>query len=84
MPDIGQEVADLDENKVSARIDQFNSIASKIAGSSGAIFFDITPGTRDAKYKPEFLAADGLHPSEKEYERWAARLFKWITESLSV
>ncbi|MCC6762318.1 MAG: SGNH/GDSL hydrolase family protein, partial [Chitinophagaceae bacterium] len=35
---------------------------------------DITPGSREGRTDASLIAGDGLHPSGKEYAKWAALL----------
>ncbi|RYY87299.1 MAG: SGNH/GDSL hydrolase family protein [Chitinophagaceae bacterium] len=65
---------ELDAGKIATEIDQFNAAARALAAQHGAHFIDITEGTREAERDPSLLAADALHPSAKEYTRWAIRL----------
>jgi lysophospholipase L1-like esterase len=37
-------------------------------------YIDITPWTREAANDLSLIAADGLHPSAKEYKRWSEKL----------
>ena len=64
----------LDPEKIAQEIDHFNAAARGLAAQYGAHFIDITPGSRAAERDPSLLAADALHPSEKEYTRWAIHL----------
>lgn len=61
-------------------IDAFNSINKKITLSFNISYTDITPLTREAKNDASLLA-DGLHPSGKEYAKWAELL---VTEMKKV
>lgn len=63
-----------DAAAVSKQIDEYNAACKLIAGKHKVEFVDITPGTREAATVPDLLAADGLHPSGKEYARWAEKL----------
>lgn len=58
-----------DRQQISLEIDAFNEVNRRIAAKSYVHYIDITPGTRSAA--DELLAADKLHPSGKEYRRWA-------------
>lgn len=69
-----------DRQQISKQIDQYNSINREEAGRFGAKYAEITEGSREAATDPGLLAADGLHPSGKDYARWAAA----IAELLSV
>jgi lysophospholipase L1-like esterase len=56
------------------QIDQFNVINKQVTLQRNCNYLDITPSTREAKNDPTLLAGDGLHPSGKEYKKWAERL----------
>ncbi|HEX6431983.1 MAG TPA: SGNH/GDSL hydrolase family protein [Niastella sp.] len=55
-------------------IDSFNAVNRLFAEKYAVNYIDITPGTRLAANDPSLLAADQLHPSGKEYGRWAMQL----------
>lgn len=55
---------------ISAEIDQYNQIKRKIAREMGVAYFDITPISREAINKPEYVASDNLHPSGTMYAQW--------------
>jgi len=42
-------------------------------------YIDITPGTRLAAQDPTLVTKDKLHPSGKEYAKWAEKLAKIVT-----
>lgn len=60
-----------DREQIAEEINAYNTAAKTIAEKNGAHFVDITEGSRDAAEDPDLVAADGLHPSGKEYLRWA-------------
>lgn len=60
--------------KISREIDTFNTCNRTIALRYKTRYIDITTGSRDAAKDVSLLAADGLHPSAREYARWAAAL----------
>ena len=60
--------------RIAADIDQYNAIAANICRQAEVVFVEITEGTREAATDPSLLTGDGLHPSGKEYARWAAIL----------
>ncbi|RYY66658.1 MAG: SGNH/GDSL hydrolase family protein [Chitinophagaceae bacterium] len=70
----------LDADKIAREIDQFNAAARGLAAQYGAHFIDITPGSREAERDPSLLATDALHPSGKEYARWAI----YLAESMAL
>lgn len=70
---------DRDGAAIAQAIDAYNAINKKVAQQYTVHYIDITPGTRLAKDDSSLLAADQLHPSHKEYERWAKQLCTGIT-----
>lgn len=66
--------ADRNADEIAQQIDEFNVIAKTIAEERGCRFIDITTEQRRYGMESEFLAPDGLHPSEKEYNKWADQL----------
>lgn len=68
---------------VHTQIDMFNAINKEITGHySGVAYVDITPLTREAENDLSLLAFDELHPSGKEYRKWAEKLAPLIKEVL--
>lgn len=63
-----------DTARIRQEIDWFNAINKDITGSYQCVYLDITPSTREGRYDPSLIAADGLHPSGLEYRKWAQRL----------
>lgn len=64
--------------KITEEIDTFNEINKTISVGFKVNYIDVTSGTREAATDSSLLAADGLHPSGKEYSKWATRLEKII------
>jgi lysophospholipase L1-like esterase len=71
-----------DRIQIAKEIDEYNTINKQIAASYNITYIDITAGTREAVNDPSLLTADKLHPSGKDYARWAQKLFKAILASL--
>ena len=63
-----------DRNKIAEEIDAYNKVCETSAKEFKTHFINITVGQRADGNKADFLAADGLHPSGKEYAKWAAKL----------
>lgn len=63
-----------DRKKIAKEIDAFNKINLQISLDHQVQYIEITEGTREASIDLSLIAADGLHPSEKEYSRWAKRI----------
>ncbi len=55
-------------------LDAFNTINKRVTDSLGISYTYITALTQEARYNKSLLAADSLHPSGLDYERWAALL----------
>jgi lysophospholipase L1-like esterase len=68
-----------DRNQIAKEIDEYNAANQQIALQYGAHYIDITPSTREAVNDHSLLAPDGLHPSGKEYERWAEKIAACVT-----
>jgi lysophospholipase L1-like esterase len=71
-----------DRKQVADEIDTFNYICETSAKQFLANYINITPSQREDGDKTEFLAADRLHPSGKEYEKWALKLADCILKEL--
>lgn len=63
-----------DRPKIAAAIDAYNETAQKACQRYHIAFIDITTSQRVDGNKKDFLALDGLHPSGKEYAKWAEKL----------
>ena len=63
-----------DRGKVAYEIDQYNAVKEKITKEAGVVFINITAGIREASGDISLLAKDKLHPSGKEYKRWAEKI----------
>lgn len=71
-----------DRAQIAREIDAYNEANRRISGALGVHYINITPWTRQAATDPTLLASDGLHPSGKEYRRWADTLAAWIRPRL--
>ena len=60
-----------DQQKIAREIDAFNMVNKTIADRYRTHYIDITPGTRASANDATMLVADKLHPSGKEYKKWA-------------
>lgn len=75
--------ADRDRAKVASEIDAYNASCRRIALANGCHHLDITDSTRVHGNDAEYLVADELHPSGKEYAIWSERLTEQIKEELT-
>lgn len=66
--------ADRDRDQIAREIDEHNTANKIISEKYNVNYIDITPWTREAANDPSLVAADGLHPSAKEYKRWSEKL----------
>ena len=72
--------ADRNRKRIAAEIDTFNKVNEALAAKHKAYYVDITPSTRNPN--DTLLAADKLHPSGKEYYRWAQEVAAIINKLL--
>ena len=63
-----------DAKAIAGEIDAFNAAGKEISLGYKCSFLDITMQQRAEGNNPGMLAADGLHPSAKEYATWAEKL----------
>ena len=71
-----------DREQIAREIDQFNSANETIAKKYNVHYINVTESTREAVSDKSLLASDGLHPSAKEYGRWAKKVAAFIQEKL--
>lgn len=71
-----------DKGKIATEIDAFNKVCETSTKQFQVNYIDITGSQREDGNKPEFLVADGLHPSGKEYAKWAGKLSAFILKEL--
>ena len=71
-----------DRKKISAEIDEYNAANKLIAEKYKVHYINITESTREAQKDPSLLTTDGLHPSTKEYERWAKQVAEYMQSKL--
>lgn len=67
-----------DRQKIAEEIDAYNLVNKQISETLGVKWFDITPSTRKSIGDLSLLAADGLHPSGKNYKEWATIVASWL------
>ncbi len=71
-----------DSKKIADEIDAYNNICEKSAAAFKTHFINITTSQRADGNKAGFVAPDGLHPSGKEYSKWAVKLADAILKEL--
>jgi lysophospholipase L1-like esterase len=63
-----------DRKQIAKEIDFYNSINERISKQYKVHYINITPFTREAAADKTLVAKDGLHPSAKDYARWAEKV----------
>ncbi len=58
--------------RIAREIDAYNAAAKALTEAAGASFLDVTEETRQAGRNEGELVGDGLHPSGRQYARWAS------------
>ena len=71
-----------DRAQIAAEIDAYNAANKQIAQLYNVQYINITPWTREAATDNTLLANDGLHPSGKEYKRWAESISTFFKSKL--
>jgi lysophospholipase L1-like esterase len=71
-----------DRKKIAVAIDEYNATAKSICDQHQIVFIDITAVQRADALSEGFVAGDGLHPSGKEYAKWATLLSEEIIKQL--
>ena len=64
--------------EIAREIDAFNEICNSSSKKFYTNYIDITVSQRLDGNLPEYIAADGLHPSAKEYSKWAIKLVESV------
>ncbi len=63
-----------DREQIAKEIDQYNQVNKSVTEKHHIYYIDVTAWTREAAKDPSLLTSDGLHPSGKEYKRWAEKI----------
>jgi lysophospholipase L1-like esterase len=69
--------------RITKEIDEFNSVNKKISEKYKVNYIEITQAGREALKDPELVTGDQLHPSGKEYAKWATKLADAIRKKLN-
>ena len=80
IPDWGATPFAKDRNReeIAKEIDEYNTINREISLQKGVHYVDITPGSRLSLSDFSLVTSDELHPSGKEYLKWAELIFQKI------
>ena len=68
--------------KIALEIDEYNRANKEIADKYNVHYINITLGNRKVANDTAFITTDGLHPSGKEYKKWAEALVAVIKSEL--
>ncbi|MBI5857457.1 MAG: SGNH/GDSL hydrolase family protein [Sphingobacteriales bacterium] len=71
-----------DREQIAKEIDAYNAANKEISERYNIHYIYITPWTREAAADKSLLASDGLHPSGKEYKRWAEKIKVWMNSKI--
>jgi lysophospholipase L1-like esterase len=71
-----------DRAQIAKEIDDYNAANKYFSVIYKVNYIDITPDSREAATDLSLVAGDGLHPSAKEYARWAQKVFTAIKQQL--
>ena len=71
-----------DRAQIAREVDDYNAANKYISVIYKVNYIDITPGSKEAATDLSLVAGDGLHPSAKEYTRWAQKVFAVIKQQL--
>jgi lysophospholipase L1-like esterase len=69
--------------RIASDIDAYNAAVEKYANQYECVFIDITTSQRAAANDKTMLAGDGLHPSGKEYAKWATQIVLAIKKAMA-
>lgn len=71
-----------DRKQIAKEIDLYNSINERISKQYKVHYINITPFTREVTTDKTLVAKDGLHPSAKDYARWAEKVKEVMMKEL--
>ncbi|MGZ3852735.1 MAG: SGNH/GDSL hydrolase family protein [Flavisolibacter sp.] len=72
----------MDAEKISKEIEVFNSINKALSIQYKVLYTDVTLGLRQNAGDTSLVDIDGLHPSGKEYRKWAEKIVELIVLQL--
>ena len=71
-----------DRAQIAKEVDKYNAANKQITLQYHVEYIDITSWTRHAATDSSLLASDGLHPSGKEYKRWAEKIASFFKSKI--
>lgn len=83
IPDYGYTpFGESNKEKISAELDQYNSLKEEMTIAKNARYVNITDISRRGLEDPSLVASDKLHPSGEQYRLWAERIAVVVKEVL--
>ena len=73
---------DRDPGRIAQQINSYNEVNKQLALAYNVRYIDVTTSTREAVSDRSLVAPDGLHPSAKEYAKWAEKIYRAVREQL--
>jgi acyl-CoA thioesterase I len=70
--------------QIRARIDRFNQAAREEALGHGFDYLDLSDLSRSGAARAGWIAADGLHPGDAQYEAWSQLIWNAVAERWTV
>lgn len=67
------------QEQITKAINAYNTVNRTITAKMGIKYVNITDLTQEGLAKPNYVAADGLHPSGEMYSRWVERILLALT-----
>ncbi|HTD93449.1 MAG TPA: SGNH/GDSL hydrolase family protein [Chitinophagaceae bacterium] len=71
-----------DRKLIASEIEEYNAAAKLVAEKYHIYFVDITTNSKQALEDHSLVTSDGLHPSPKEYSRWAEQAVAYFQKHL--
>ena len=71
-----------DKIQIAKEIDEYNAASELLAAKYKVHYINITKSTREASKDLSLLTLDGLHPSGKEYAKWAKEIAGFVRRKL--
>ncbi|MCS6801588.1 MAG: GDSL-type esterase/lipase family protein [Chloroflexota bacterium] len=64
-------LAGRDQQQLARRVEEWNGVIARVAAANGAVVVDLARAWRDLAFSPDYVSADGFHPSDAGHRRIA-------------
>lgn len=71
-----------DLDKMAKEVEVFNNVSKAVSIQYKVQYVDVTTSSKESKNDPALIAEDGLHPSAKEYKKWAQKISELVAQQL--